>query len=114
MMPLVMINPGTEGRPGATLKNAEAIAVRLFDQLKMPLNACDRVSAIDDLEGGFFGFHIHTGDPGSVIELLIPGDDPEEFLQSKPLVSRRMYVDGSSWLYAYAVSAIYRRLGRDE
>jgi hypothetical protein len=44
----------------------------------------------------------------------VPGDDPDEFWRGQPFLSRRMYVDGSSWLIQYALNRIEERIHGDE
>ena len=46
---------------------------------------------------------------GRAAEVDIPGDDPEVVCEGRPWVSRRLYVEGSSWLYGYALNAIERQ-----
>ena len=110
-MVAVIINPGTEGRTGASLENAQAIVDEICDELTIPRSSVSRTPSEDDIDDGFFGFTI-SSQPPFVIQ--VPGDDPGQFFLSKPWVSRRMYVDGSSWLWAYAAGKINRCLGREE
>lgn len=94
---MIIINPGTEDRKTATLANAETIVDRICADLGIERSTIKRHEESDDIKGGFFAF-VHDK-----FEIDVPGDDPEEFLSSVPWVSRRMYVDGSSWLYQYGL-----------
>lgn len=106
-MTLFIINPGTEARSGTTLQNARAVATQLCMDCSMPRSAIKQ-NPSDDLDGGFYGFVLRH--KKKRIELQIPGDAPEITLKSVPFESRRLYVDGSSWLYGYAVDVIKDRL----
>lgn len=106
-MPII-INPGTEGRSDATLENAERIVDAIAKDLGLPRDAITRNVAADD--GGRFGFQFTRPDCG-ICEIEVPGDPPEEFLASIPFTSRRMYVDGSSWLYKYGIGIMAEALG---
>lgn len=103
---MIIINPGTEGRSEATLANAIKIAARIAEILGEPVTRDD---AFDSPAGGFFGFTIRKR-AGGLIELQLPGDHLEEFFRSQPFVSRRCYVDGSSWLWKYAEGIIIDKL----
>lgn len=104
-MVIVIINSGTKGRAGATVENATEVASRICKDLTIPMSSVERAPTADDASDGFFGFTF----PGN-LEVVIPGDDPDEVCRGQPFVSRRLYVDGSSWLYGYALDAIRGRL----
>lgn len=108
-MPIVF-NPGTAARPGATAENAEAVMRRLAADVRLLPDEVRRDPTMDDIERGRFGFVVRRG--SVVVEIQIPGDDPDEVAQGRPFVSRRLYVDGSSWLYGYALNIIEGRLSR--
>lgn len=108
---ILFINPGTEDRGDATLENAQAIAVRIVRDLGLPPVAISRSEQMDS-KGGFFGFQVDAN--GVRVELAVPGDDPDLFCQGKPFGSRRMYVDGSSWLYGYALAQIKSRINKED
>ena len=105
---MIIINPGTEGVAGATLANAETIVTQICLDLNIDRASIVRNPDLDDADGGWFGFK-HAN-----FEIEVPGDDPEIFLKSKPWVSRRMYVDGNSWLYGYGLGIMQDRLERGE
>jgi hypothetical protein len=92
---MIIINPGTEGSNTATLGNAEKIVDQICVDLGIERNSIRRNPGAD--KDGRFGY-VHDK-----FEIDVPGDDPEVFLSSTPWVSRRMYVDGSSWLYKYGL-----------
>ena len=97
----VIFNPGTEPRQNATLENAEKIAEIMREDLDLP-SGCYRRAPQRDADG-WFGFDFIAKN-GRELEVDIPGDDPEIVSAGKPFVSRRLYVDGSSWLYGYALN----------
>lgn len=108
-MPIITINPGTEPSPSATLENAVAIVDRICADLTIPRSSVTRRPSGD--VDGFFGFTIAAQPP---FDIDVPGEDPAVFFLSRPFTSRRMYVDGSSWLWGFAIGAINRRLGRGD
>lgn len=110
-MTTFIINPGTEARAGHTLANAVKVANCLCRDVSVPRSAIKR-NASADRKGGFYGFVLKHQD--RTIEIDIPGDDPKTTLKGRPFESRRLYVDGSSWLYGYAVSIIASKLEGDE
>lgn len=95
-MPII-INPGTEGRPGATLENAEKIVAQICVDLGIERSSLQRRPEGDSPRGLYAYVH-------EKFEIDVPGDPPEQFLASVPFESRRMYVDGSSWLYKYGLN----------
>lgn len=108
-MPII-INPGTEGRAGATEENARILVDRLV-AITAPGATIER-NASADMKGGFFGFIISKGDV--CVEIEAPGDDPDVTDKSIPFESRRLYVDGSSWLFKYAVGITADRFNPEE
>lgn len=100
----VIINPGTEARE-ATEENAVAVAKRIFQQLNAPVTF--KREPKDDGRG-WYGFSFRHGHKS--IEVLIPGDDPDEVCMGKPWVSRRLYVEGASWLFGTAMQFIKENL----
>jgi hypothetical protein len=104
-MPII-INPGTEPRSGATLENAEKIVDAICIDLGIERSSIARHPEGDDPSHGLFSY-VHVK-----FEIDVPGDDPNNFLSSTPCVSRRMYVDGSSWLYGYGLGIMQEALGK--
>lgn len=104
----VFINPGTEARE-ATEQNAVAVAERIVHLLNAPVVF---VREQKDDWRGWYGFSFRLGHKRT--EVLIPGDDPDEVCIGKPWVSRRLYVEGSSWLFGYAMQFIKENLGLEE
>lgn len=99
---MLIINPGTEDRAGATGTNAKEIVERLIKRSGLAATSARNES--NDFGGGFFGYTVTF--EGKSVDVVAPGDDPDETVLSKPFKSRRLYVDGSSWLFKYAVSAL--------
>ena len=101
----MITNPGTEASADATLSNAQEVASRILADI-----GADSVEYLADRDrDGWFGFTFKAGDKS--VEVDIPGDDPDTVCEGRPWVSRRLYVDGSSWLYCFAVSIAAERLG---
>jgi hypothetical protein len=106
----IFINPGTEPQPGVSLDNA-AVAVGAFiDDLPVSVDILERFPQND--ADGWFGFRLHVGD--SVVEVDVPGIDPEVVRKGEPWVSPRLYINGDSWLWSYALRAFVRALEPDE
>jgi hypothetical protein len=101
-MATVFINPGTEASDTATEDNALKIAERICADTG---STASRHPEADNR--GWFGFRFVRD--GRTAEVDIPGDDPDVVCEGRPWVSRRLYVEGSSWLYGYAMNAIERQ-----
>lgn len=97
----VIINPGTEPSSTATLANAEKVAEFMREDLDLPAGCYVRVPIRD--ADGWFAFDFKNKD-GRVLQVDIPGDDPDTVRKGEPWVSRRLYVNGSSWLYGFALN----------
>lgn len=109
----IFINPGTEARDEHKAENAVVVAQELAKIFKdeYPALELKRDTSKDDNDG-WYGFKLVNGD--TAIDVDIPGDDPEQVMKSEPWVSRRLYVDGSSWLWDYAVGIVSDRLKGEE
>lgn len=105
----IFINPGTEAKDGHKADNAVIVAKELAKIFRKdyPNLKLKRDTSRDDNDG-WYGFTLVNG--GTTIEVDIPGDDPEEVMKGEPWVSRRLYVDGSSWLWGYAIGIVSDRL----
>lgn len=105
----IIMNPGTHADHSATLENADEIAARILEDI-------EEAESIEYTPGsdhdGWFRFYVSAGDKS--VQVDIPGDEPDVVCESMPFKSRRLYVDGSSWLYGFALSAIARRLGLED
>jgi len=108
---MIIINPGTEARRGATEANAEVVAATILQDLELEVSAEVSRCAGRDADG-WFGFLFRLDDKTVVVD--IPGDDPETVCEGRPFKSRRLYVEGSSWLYGYALNHISEGLGLEE
>lgn len=100
---ILIINPGTEANDRATEVNAAEIARRI----SVATSATYSRHAEGD-RNGWYGFRFVRD--GRAVEVDIPGDDPDQVCAGTPWVSRRLYVDGSSWLFGYAMGFINRAL----
>lgn len=103
----IIVNPGTQASATATEANAAKVAERICAELSA---TCSRHPEHD--RDGWFRF-LFVRD-GRSVEVDVPGDDPDVVCQGRPWVSRRLYVEGSSWLYGYAMGFIARALGCEE
>lgn len=101
----LVINPGTHADPSATVENAIEVATRLTEDVGAATPDRDASADYD----GWFRFIYRNGD--KTVEVDIPGDDPDVVCEGRPFKSRRLYVDGSSWLYGFAVSRLADYLG---
>lgn len=102
---MFIINPGTEAREDTSEQNALVVAKHIASEFKkdFPDLQLRRDTTSDD-EDGWYGFKLVSG--GTTVDIAVPGDNPEEVMQSTPFTSRRLYVDGSSWLFGYAMGII--------
>lgn len=107
---MFIINPGTEARVGHNETNATIVAKALAKQFKtdVPSLRLKRDKSRDDKDG-WYGFVLTAGKTS--VDVDIPGDDPDNVMKGEPWVSRRLYVDGSSWLWGYAIGIIAERFG---
>lgn len=97
---MFIINPGTENQKDTTEENAIKIAKIFAQELDIPNLKLRRYKKRDD-NRGWYGFNLILGD--IKVELDIPGVEPDVFLKSKPFESPRCYINGSSWLYNFAL-----------
>lgn len=100
---MIIINPGTEANYSATLANAETIALMICEDVGLPNGSYVRNESRDN--DGWFGFDFTRN--GRVFEVDIPGDDPATVTGGRPFAARRLYVNGSSWLYGYAINRFF-------
>ena len=106
---MVIINPGT-GPVEGTRNQAKKNMQQFLQDLQLPKAT---MRFIREEEDGRFTFHIKKGDhvcevemPGLPIEQVRWIDDPDQNIWHFP----RLYVDGSSWVWHYALSAARDRL----
>lgn len=107
---MLIINPGTEKQMGATEANAIKVAEQINKDLELPDQRWRRAPERDD-ERGWFGF-IFAG-AGGECEVDIPGIDAETVIKGVPFESPRLYVEGSSWLYGYALGFIHDKIVKE-
>ncbi len=108
---MIIINPGTEADPNATEANAVKVADYLVEDFATNGHTItyQRQSSADN--DGWFRFIFSAGEKSTEVD--IPGDDPDTVAKGMPFESRRLYVDGSSWLYGFAFSRMSDYLGFD-
>lgn len=106
---MIIINPGTETSDTATEENAQVVADTIYRDFKDKVAGL-KMSRNKDADGdGWFGYILSDGKTDVTVD--IPGDEPEQVLKGEPWKSRRLYVDGSSWLCGYAYGIIADRFG---
>lgn len=117
----IIINPGTEPVEDATLENAEramsAFVRELNEATGLTLTYERHGVGGNEDHGGRFAFTLYDEwDPTiAAIRIDMPGCDPAITMSSTPWVSPRMYVDGDSWLWTFAVRVTRRELmGEDD
>ena len=102
---MIIINPGTEPLPEATEENAgKAIDLFVADLNERGVHVVKvwRKPG-NDRGGGWFAYRILT-DTDRGYNIGMPGIDPEATHAGVPFTSPRLYVDGSSWLWGYALN----------
>lgn len=92
-MPTVIINMGTNVQGDGTAP--DAVAAALAKEAGIP--SAKRVSGPDDL--GYFEY-VFTTPAGRDVGVCIPSIPLERFHEPAP---PRVYVDGSSWMWKFAV-----------
>lgn len=100
----VIINPGTEPVENSDVENAiESVGRLIVDSCQEDVTA-GRAPSRDD--GGRYGFVLKKEGSDKEIDIDMPGCDPDLMQRGEPLVSPRLYVDGSSWLWQYAIGFV--------
>lgn len=99
----IIINPGTEKQEKHKEKNAIKVAEFIAEDLNLTEENWERNASRDD-EDGWYGFWFKGA--GGKISVDIPGINPKIVRLGEPWKSPRLYVDGSSWLYGYALGFI--------
>ena len=100
----IAINPGTGPIEDSTEANARA-AIDLFAAdlagKGTPATGITRDPAGDS--DGYYRFTLEVG--GRHVPVDMPGCDPDLTRAGEPWESPRLFVDGSSWLWEYALDA---------
>lgn len=99
----IIINPGTEKQDKHSEKNASKVATYITKDLGLNKINWEREKK-NDSEDGWYGFKFKGA--GGSIDVTIPGINPDIVRMGEPWKSPRLYVDGSSWLYGYALGFI--------
>lgn len=105
----LVINPGTGSIPGATEENAIANMSQFMQDCDVKDMRYTRSAERDDSEGRF-GFDLYReGDP-LVVKVQMPGLPLERVRYmgetGNPWNFPRLYVDGSSWLWEFAIEIV--------
>lgn len=109
---MIIINPGTEPVESASLENATAAIQQFASELGI-----DGLVILRDPEqdhDGRFGFVLWRRFKLAGCEITMPGCDPDVTMKSQPWESPRLYVDGSSWLWGFAIGIAHGHLTGEE
>ena len=113
----IIINPGTGPQPAATEANADETIKRFVEDLGIPhvvYGRCPGLDSDSDLSVGYFGYILRWR-WDTFCQVDIPGIDPDVVQEGRPWFSPRLYVNGNSWLWGFALSAASRALtGADD
>lgn len=103
-----IINPGTGPVPNATAENADQNIKRFVQELGLDGVTVDRKAEKD--RNGRFCFLLNYN--GRTCEVDVPGIlfGAEQDHMTFP----RLYVDGSSWFWGFALSIAHNRLANEE
>jgi hypothetical protein len=110
----IIINPGSGPVEDATLADATANISRfVIDLDSFAIITYERKSAADGR--GRFGFTLTSQDNGNSVEVQMPGLPLEQvrFISGDPWPFPRLYVDGDSWLWRFALNVVARALTGD-
>jgi hypothetical protein len=107
----IIINPGTEPQAAHCVENAIKTAEHICSHLGIEPSHFSRDASADDGDG-WYGFRF-TG-KGGTAQVKIPGIGPETVIKGEPWVSPRLYVNGSSWLYGFALDRIWETIAKAE
>lgn len=111
-MTMVIINPGTGPVEGATLDHAYHNMAALLADAGMPGGMFNRDCEAKEEDDGRFAFTTRV--EGKDVSILMPGlpldevrytGEPGQNIWNYP----RLYVDGSSWVWKFAVSQLKDR-----
>jgi len=109
----VIINPGSGPVAGATYENAAA-NIHAFAR-EAGADHWDGVGSADTERDGRWTFFVERGDQR--VEIQMPGlplDEVRYVDGLNPWDFPRLYVDGSSWLWEFALRVVWRRDDEDD
>jgi hypothetical protein len=117
----VFMNPGTGPVQGATLENAAANMLRLVEDAGIEDAHILHIDAGEDAASdGRYPFEVTAPASDRLCTVDMPGlpldqvrymNEADQNIWHFP----RLYVDGSSWVWCYAISSVHRSLmGEDE
>ena len=99
----LIINPGSGSVPDATEANAQANMTTFVEDLGVEGASVERDPG-QDAEGRFA--FILTLTSGTEFEIDMPGLPLDQVRPGIPWEQPRLYVDGSSWLWGFALGVI--------
>lgn len=97
---MFIINPGTGDIHGSNWCRARAAALLLAKEAGPGI----QVRSLRTGDRGWFDFEFSRGK--RKVEVSVPGVGPERLRDPNPWNNVRLYVDGSSWLWKFAVSQV--------
>lgn len=100
----LIINPGAGAVPEATEENARTALDMFVGDLREQGHVVTASPVYRALDDGRWEFSIVVDGTAHVIDM--PGCAPELTRRGEPWVSPRLYVDGSSWLWGFALSVL--------
>ena len=101
---MLIINPGTEPVKGATFESAEINLKQLIEDSGQENITYTHKPEADG--NGRYSFDLKCSGYDFIINVYMPGCELERVRKSEPFYSPRLYVDGSSWLWGYALTFI--------
>jgi len=97
----MITNPGCGPVQGATKADADHNILAFVQEAGLKV-----WTRIQDLDGdGRFGYSVE-GESGAVFEVLMPGIALEDVRDASILCAPRLYIDGSSWWWSFALDIV--------
>jgi hypothetical protein len=120
--PIVVINPGSGPVDGGSYEQAHANALELAREANVdPDNACCEwrvhVASTAPEEDGRFAFELQNHGGDQRVDVLMPGLPLERVrfaAGQNPFAFPRIYVDGNSWLWPFAVRTLRQLAAKGE
>ena len=100
----IFVNPGTEPLPAATEDNARAAMALFVADCVTLYGAASWDGTFTAATRGRWTGVVNVA--GRTHEVDMPGIDPHVTREGRPFVSPRLYVDGGSWLWQFALNVV--------
>jgi len=109
----IIINPGTEPVLDTKEEDSEASIHEFMDQVREHVGYELQYERMREDNDGWYAWRLHCRELSTRVDIDMPGLPPDQ-LQLGPWKSPRLYVDGSSWLWKYALNmAVNKLLGEE-